>query len=286
MINSIKNFLIHGDELLSLIVATTSIVSFLIGISVHRIRKILHNRKRRKILSAKSKKCTITIPTYDIGMFYGRLPMLILSETKLRDNVARLCRELGIDINLYASNIDITGDEIHIGGPTTNAYSSYYFHRYFENFHNQITQEHYNHYASAIETSMHKSVIRIVDDISQEGFVIDGDPPHFFQQITGEQDVALLVKLTGKDSGIGNKNVHLLCGVGGIGTRAAVNYFLDCYDELYKKHKGNHYFLAFYVSKKTAQPTSNIFDLTNEMFTSRQTLMPTDVPAPDNPAKL
>lgn len=258
--------MVNGNEIITLIATIASIVSFFIGFSISKVSGIKQNQKRKKILSVKSKTCTITIPHFNVQIFNDVSNVLLLEESILQHQIIELCHKVRINTKIYSNELDIVGDEIHIGGPTTNTFVNSYFHTYFKNFKWLTTQEHFNRYAKKISDQLHLSVIQINNSDNKEGFLVNNDSDIFFERIENIQDVAVLVKMTSSDVNVGHKNIHMLFGVGRIGTKAAVNYFAKCYNELYKEHKGKHYFLVFLVSKKTGLPLDKPIDLSDIMF--------------------
>lgn len=264
----IKNYFINGDEAVSLILTLLSIISFFIGLSINKIKNNVQNRKRKKILSIKNNLCAISIPTFNVQVFSDVSSMVLTDEAIIQQKIINFCSKLNITTVPFNNNANFIGDEIHIGGPSTNLFANYYIHSYFPKFKWMLTPQHYSNYAAKIEDKLNKSVFMINEKDDVEGFVYDSNPNNVLRRTEKTQDYAVLIKMTSEDFNIGNKNVHILFGAGRIGTKAAIEYFINCYDQLYKKYKGKHYFIAFPVNKKSGMPMNknNPIDLTSIMF--------------------
>ena len=230
------------------------------------INKITNLTKRQKVLSVNSGECKISIPVFNAELLTGTHKVTLLSESKLQQQIIEFCGEVGVQGKPYHGEVNTSGDEIHIGGPSTNVYVNNYLPRFFPTVCWRCTAERFERYAERVSEKLNPNLFKIVVDGEAEGFTY-GTAEDEILENNDDQEYAVLIKISNKDIAVGKKNIHMLFGTGAVGTKAAVKYFLECYESLYDLYEDNHYFIAFPVDRRSGIVKGNqLVDLTDKMF--------------------
>ena len=200
--------------------------------------------KFKKVLALSRNKaiCGMSLPHYKTSILDVEREVLVSDEVKQLILVNQKLAGIGVEIKLLQDDNE-DYDEIHIGGPSVNAYTNRYFYKYLENIYWKISADRKNGYLKYNRDGFKFDYILESED-GKEGFVIDG---RFYEFIPGQKSWALMIKIV-DDKDIERKAIHLLFGTGANGTVGAVKYFSKQYTKIFDQCKGGEYFAIFEVS--------------------------------------
>lgn len=258
-------------DIVSVVVTIVSLVANIITFIPRLLKWITDKRYLFTILSPINKYFLITQSLFRPEMLSSNF---IYNCTLLTENsaisiqkVIKLIDRLKIRYDVFSTSQEHY-DEIHIGGPISNAHTNAYINQFFPNFHfcdsPSKKENHMNHY------KIHKSIIEYSSNF--QGFVIDvakkGQNRRMRFAVDSENDYMFLIKLTAEDLGC-NKTVHLVFGGSDIGTLVAADFLSKYYKRMHALQRNKHYFFAVPVHKTNqTAATSMITDLTEHMFGS------------------
>jgi len=202
--------------------------------------------KFKRILAFKRNKhlCSLSIPRYNTEILDVERDVMMADEVEQLISIDQQLAKIGVTSELLGE-YEGEYDEIHIGGPSVNAYTNRCFYRYLENVKWKIRKDReigYQKYDNRDGFNF-DYIQESSDDI--EGFII-GDS--FYEFIPGKKGWAIIIKIT-DDKDIVPKVIHLLFGAGANGTIGAVRYFSKHHGRIYDQCKNRDYFGIFEVDK-------------------------------------
>ena len=219
--------------------------AFLAGLLARLSYEAWKKYKFKKVLSLSRNKaiCGMSLPYYRTSILDVERDVLVADEVKQMIMVDQKLAEIGVEVKLLQEDNE-DYDEIHIGGPSVNAYTNRYFYKYLKNIRWKISADRREGYLKYNRKGFKFDYILESED-GKEGFVI-GD--RFYEFIPGQKGWALLVKII-DDKDIERKAIHLLFGAGANGTIGAVKYFSKDYTKIFDKWKDKEYFAIFEVNQ-------------------------------------
>lgn len=247
---------------------TITVISFVVNIMliIPCIFKIYEyfTRKRyaKKVLGYSKEAVQVSQCTFELNMLSGSKNTFITYASVIStNNVISLFNIVGQKFCLVENPIDAR-NEINIGGFSANKKVNAYFVKYFNNFKFLDTKNKEEAYQKhGVDMKMFE-----FNEQGKKGFRIDDT----FYDITSKvSDYAFLIKLTNSDFKNSNeKTVHIVFGIGDVGTIKATEYLLTHYKQIYEMFGEEHYFFALEVNKvdNSINYARGIIDFTDRMF--------------------
>lgn len=205
--------------------AAWGVVATVVGFfACRKYRKFSMQRLLR--LTVNKDKCAVSLPAYRRHLFNHDQELVLMREAIPCFSLGHLLSACSVEPKLISADTQPSLDEIHIGGPLTNAHTNRYVCRYLPGLKWCATAKNIanaHHESESMGGKMDFSFLEEAATEEQEGFRIDGSHyPYRMDQV----GLAVLVRLNtaGADTA---KTVHLLFGSSTVATVAAVRWFSE-----------------------------------------------------------
>lgn len=210
----------------------------------------------------KKKKFVISVPVYEKEFVGFDYPVVTYEETVAISKLINFLQPINYSIEISKdSDHDEKANLIHIGGPAANIRTNAIFHEKFGDaikFHVSIKEDYFE------KSKIYKWIFRFESDFTGVKFQNKNVDNSFIYK-KEETDFAFLVKLTSSDTG-SDRNIFILWGIEMLGTKRAVDYFINYHDELYRDFKEKHFFIAVKVNAIDGSYNQEYTDLTQIVF--------------------
>ncbi|HDD44712.1 MAG TPA: hypothetical protein ENG63_07630 [Candidatus Desulfofervidus auxilii] len=218
------------------------------------VKRKIHRRRLKKVLSFHGQVCHIIAPIYHQELKNG---LIHYRDAYAFSHLFELCHRLNVEGKLIPfhkiSDVAEADDLIVVGGPLSNKITSNYLRKYCPGF-----QLIYEKEASEFKELPAAANVRYVTGFRCGKHVL---------MANDDEEYGILVKITEKELDQ-ERTVHIVFGYSGIGTGAAAYFLWKYYGKLFKKFGENKYFIAMKVSRHESYKSisATYIDLTSDAF--------------------
>lgn len=250
------------DAVITVISIVYSVAISLIAYNFRSIRTKIKKRRLKKLLSLHTNKCIVSNSTFKFALKETETKKVDFFSTEEFFCAMKLYDLLeSADVKAIMTPDDQCSiDEIHIGGPLANVRVNSIFRTHFKSF--KVLNN------TNISNDYHILDMSLRENDSIVG-VRYGDNNKILETRKGYEDYAFLIKLSNKDFPLlKEKTMHIFFGLWSVGTTAAVSYFVENYEKLYKDFKEQHYFIAFPINylDGSYDAHQSYIDMSDDMF--------------------